>query len=1403
MKSLLSILLCCMLNNVSAQWTSPTVDGVINAFEYGQHTYGQNQSYSTGTVYMNWDNTNLYIASQGLPVTSSFIIYIDKDNFNPVNANTRGILIGQPYSGTNMSSLPFGADLVISVDANNQEYRLPNGGGGTWSAPMTNGLFYADNGSNVKEISIPWSVIGGRPASFNFIMYTLNNGLPSGNIYDPYPGTNPGGNMGMNGHFERYYTVTSTNNDATYTMPFSRECYVFNNTSDETNFGALSVYNFTMNSNFRIERSINGGDWNISGNFYANNGQIDFGPNTNPPAVYGSTVINNLNIYSGVVNMNYTYSPLNITGSIIQSNGTLRLGQTGGGDLNLAGDYQILNTGLFFCSNRRVTLNGTNTQNFGTNLKTLTVDYLTIANTTNPVSVGNIIIDGSTPYNALEVYAGAQLNLSNTTINNTCKGYIAGKLSAGGLNANAPNVQVWNGGTFEHGADGGTIPTFSWLTGSNCLVDNFSTAKTLGGLNQTFYNLTWNCPVQKSIVNFGSNLQNIQGDFNVISTGSGTGGIGVGTGAISLATDAGVTINIAGNYNQTGGVVYIANGLGIPTINISKSFYIGIGTLDFNPNKPSGAIINVGTSFTGASGTLTHSGSGSNGNFHFNGTSAQYISSGLTSNFIDYTLMSGSTGIITTNFLYNSGTFNNYGTLLYQPGTAVTLGSHLHLYPGSTADFNNDTKPFTINGTLKIENTAKLILSTLSGGDLVLNGDWTNIGIFTANNSAVIFNNSSSDQIFSGEVPTTFNILTVNKIGKTLFFGNTSSGNKIHYLTNALNPISGFIDLNHNNLTLRSTAAQTASITAIGTANGVINGDAIIAERYFPAHRCWRLVSVPLNSQQFVKAAWQEGQTNTDLITLNNTNPGYGTHISGPQPGLGFDYTPLNHYGMKTYNPAGDNFVGIPNTNATKMNYANVYMLFVRGSRAANFNPYGPSDPTVLRTTGTLRQGDQINNFNVPTNQFTVISNPYPCSIDFHMLTRTGTGMSDKFSVWDPGMTGTYGVGAFVTFTRTGATYSAAPIPVSTGIGQYIQSGQAFFVQGTGNPATITISESHKVLNTYSTVFQKIETNISQLRIDLKIKNADSSFTLEDGTLVIYGPEYNNGLDNTDARKMNNLRETICLTRDTNSFAIEARKPITSNDTLFLNINTYLASYIFSIAPQNLTAPGLTAVLQDSYLKTETPISLTDTTKCSFTVTKDVATQSGDRFRIVFRKPPPPPINFNSLNATKLIDLIRVQWKIESKQNIKEYEVMRSSDGINFNSIATTPARISNTIYYHLDKDPITGTNYYKIKCVDSIGEITYSNIVKVDYSRDNQNVTVFPNPVLNGDLNILFKKLEKGIYQIALTNSGGQIVTRRIIQNSKEGNGMITIHQKSNPGKYRLDIKSPSNQIFQTGVIY
>ena len=88
----------------SAQFNSPTVDGIISAGEYGVHTNGQNQQ-ATGTGqtwYVTWDNTNLYVAATNANLSERAVIYIDQDPINPPNGgtNANGNLIGNPYDGT-------------------------------------------------------------------------------------------------------------------------------------------------------------------------------------------------------------------------------------------------------------------------------------------------------------------------------------------------------------------------------------------------------------------------------------------------------------------------------------------------------------------------------------------------------------------------------------------------------------------------------------------------------------------------------------------------------------------------------------------------------------------------------------------------------------------------------------------------------------------------------------------------------------------------------------------------------------------------------------------------------------------------------------------------------------------------------------------------------------------------------------------------------------------------------------------------------------------------------------------------------------------------------------------------------------------------------------------------------
>jgi hypothetical protein len=63
----------------------------------------------------------------------------------------------------------------------------------------------------------------------------------------------------------------------------------------------------------------------------------------------------------------------------------------------------------------------------------------------------------------------------------------------------------------------------------------------------------------------------------------------------------------------------------------------------------------------------------------------------------------------------------------------------------------------------------------------------------------------------------------------------------------------------------------------------------------------------------------------------------------------------------------------------------------------------------------------------------------------------------------------------------------------------------------------------------------------------------------------------------------------------------------------------------------------------------------------------------------------------------------------------------------------------SRSNYEWLDRNAFTGNNYYRIKSIDINGEIQYSNIVKIVMSKGRLQITIYPNPVTDGNINLQF----------------------------------------------------------------
>jgi len=660
------------------------------------------------------------------------------------------------------------------------------------------------------------------------------------------------------------------------------------------------------------------------------------------------------------------------------------------------------------------------------------------------------------------------------------------------------------------------------------------------------------------------------------------------------------------------------------------------------------------------------------------------------------------------------------------------------------------------------------------------------------------------------------------------------------YLTGFLNfaAIPAATKLTTNNvLVLVSNANTTASVGQIAETGGVpkatITGN-VTVQRYFPAHRRWRLITSPVASSQTINAAWQEGVSSTTSPLSNpNPHPGYGTHITGPSTanftiGKGYDQSPTNSASIAIVQTT-TNWISIPTTNGVGVTTYPGYMLFVRGGRDYNIGTTAQTTlatNATLRTTGTVRTGLQ----NTATVAgFNVIRNPYPAAINFNtVFSNAGTNhTANTFYLWDPNIASSAnvasGTGGWVTLTSNGSGgYIATVYPSGSfsssanggfDISGNIQSGAAFLVNATGT-GNIAIDEAAKV----STLSVANETYLFRpsgdattatptapalLSTTLFATTADSTHApvyVADGTLNIFNNGFSNDVSwDEDAQKATNTNENLSILRSGQLMAIEKSAPVSFGDTLFFKMTGMKVSpYQFSFTTTDFNRPDLNAFLIDSTAQTSTPIKLGDSasTTVSFTVTSAPATYAANRFYIVF-KPAPGSVTYSNITATQENKNIAVQWIVTDQLNINKYIVERSTDGVNFYPIDTTAATNIAT-YNWIDVDPGVGNYYYRIRSIDNTGAIEYSKTVEVVIGKGIiEGVAIYPNPVTNGTLQLQMNNMPAGEYGIRVMDVSGQVVlTETINHGAFSETQLIQLNKGIANGIYMLEIIHPDKTI-------
>jgi hypothetical protein len=138
------------------------------------------------------------------------------------------------------------------------------------------------------------------------------------------------------------------------------------------------------------------------------------------------------------------------------------------------------------------------------------------------------------------------------------------------------------------------------------------------------------------------------------------------------------------------------------------------------------------------------------------------------------------------------------------------------------------------------------------------------------------------------------------------------------------------------------------------------------------------------------------------------------------------------------------------------------------------------------------------------------------------------------------------------------------------------------------------------------------------------------------------------------------------------------------------------------------------------------------------------------------------PLSLLSFNAVLNNNAVNLSWATTNELNTSGFEIQRSANGKDFNTISTVSAKgsISTNNYSLLDEKAFAGTNYYRLKMTEKDGSLRYSQIVTV--KTKSVGVGVYPNPV-KSELTIQHEAGIKGATISVVNFEGKQVLNTNV----------------------------------------
>ncbi|HEV7781952.1 MAG TPA: choice-of-anchor tandem repeat GloVer-containing protein [Chitinophagaceae bacterium] len=164
------------------------------------------------------------------------------------------------------------------------------------------------------------------------------------------------------------------------------------------------------------------------------------------------------------------------------------------------------------------------------------------------------------------------------------------------------------------------------------------------------------------------------------------------------------------------------------------------------------------------------------------------------------------------------------------------------------------------------------------------------------------------------------------------------------------------------------------------------------------------------------------------------------------------------------------------------------------------------------------------------------------------------------------------------------------------------------------------------------------------------------------------------------------------------------------------------------------------------------------------------------------------PVHILSLNGTKESTANKLSWVASCTTDV-EFVIERSTDGTNFTTVGTVNAQGQdcNSPFSFKDLNP-PAKGWYRLRMTEMNGPVKYSNIILLNRQRSEEfTVSIFPNPVVDGTVNLQISAVKKMSVPLTISDATGRVVMRKTVTVQEGTNSFPLPVSQLGTGIYQL----------------